>query len=311
MNESIRNLVDRPSSRADITSTGRAERFPIVPREKLDFHLDDDIPRFWMDGDPFKTRFFDAMSTVFPVGERFFIASVREFREGISDPELLQQVRDFTRQEAQHSMVHLRYNERLKAQGVEIDGITRRLEESMFVEAPKHLNPTQRLAITSALEHFTAMMCTSLFERRELIEHADARIRAVWAWHAIEEVEHKAVAFDVLTRVAGASYGLRIWKMAQATLFFPLTIAAIMNHMLKVDGFGFFQRCAMWMRGLGWFFGRRGLVPPMLPHYFAYYRRGFHPWQMEEMKSYGVWQRAYGETGDPVVAANALLAAGR
>jgi len=87
---------------------------PIVPREHLDFGLDGDIPKYWMGNDPFKTRFFDAMSTLFPMGEKFFITSVREFRDQVTSPQLQQEVKDFTRQEAQHSLVHRQYNERLK-----------------------------------------------------------------------------------------------------------------------------------------------------------------------------------------------------
>ena len=58
---------------------------PIVPREKLDFGLDGDIPKYWLDNDPFKTRFFDALSTLFPVGEKFFITCVRDFKDRIND----------------------------------------------------------------------------------------------------------------------------------------------------------------------------------------------------------------------------------
>ena len=75
----------------------------IVPREKLDFGLDGDIPKYWFDGNPFKTRFFDALSTLFPEGEKFFIVCVRDFSEGITDPQLAQEVRDFTRQEGEIS----------------------------------------------------------------------------------------------------------------------------------------------------------------------------------------------------------------
>ena len=76
----------------------------IVPREKLDFGLDGDIPKHWFGGDPFKSRFFDAMSTIFPEGERYFISCVRDYRDQVSDPKLLQDIKDFMRQEGQHGL---------------------------------------------------------------------------------------------------------------------------------------------------------------------------------------------------------------
>lgn len=137
------------------------QHVPIVPREKLDFGLDDaDIPRYWMDNDPFKTRFFDAMSTLFPQGEKFFITSVREFKDDITDPQLQQEVRDFTRQEAQHSMIHRQFNDQLAAQGVDIDYINHELEKHFFERMPRFTSRYQRLSATAALEHLTAMMCT-------------------------------------------------------------------------------------------------------------------------------------------------------
>jgi hypothetical protein len=282
----------------------------IVPREQLDFQLDGDIPKYWMGGDPFKTRFFDAMSTLFPVGEKFFITSVREFRDQVTDPKLLQEVKDFTRQEAQHSMVHRQYNDRLKAQGVDIDAITARLEEELMVEASKMLSPVQRLSVTAALEHLTAMMCTCFFERRDLLEASDPRVRAMYAWHAIEEVEHKAVAFDVLTKVAKAGYFQRNLSMFLVTFGFPLTVAGILNHMLQVDGFSRWQRIKLWARGLWWFYKPGGLFLPTLGYYAAYYKPGFHPWKVKEMPSYGTWLATFQRTGDPIAAGNALHAAG-
>ena len=57
----------------------------IVPREQLSFGFDQDIPKYWFGGDPFKTRLFDAMSLIFPPGERFFMTCVRDFRDQITD----------------------------------------------------------------------------------------------------------------------------------------------------------------------------------------------------------------------------------
>lgn len=283
----------------------------IVARENLDFDLDNpDIPKYWMGGDAFKTRFFDAMSTLFPQGERFFITSVREFRDQITDPTLLQEVKDFTRQEAQHSMVHRQYNERLKRQGVDIDAITQQLEDDLFTEAQRLLSPTQRLGVTAALEHLTSMMCTCFFERRELLEASDPRVRAMYAWHAIEEVEHKAVAFDVLERVAKAGWWRRNVPMFLVTFGFPFTVAGIMNTMFKVDGFSFWQRMGLWTRGLWWFYKPGGLFMPTLGYYFAYYKPGFHPWKLKEMPSYGTWLKTFNDTKNPIAAGNALHAAG-
>jgi predicted metal-dependent hydrolase len=236
---------------------------------------------------------------------------VREFRDQITDPKLLQEVKDFTRQEAQHSMVHRQYNDRLKAQGVDIDGITRDLEQDLTVEAAKMLTPVQRLAVTAALEHLTSMMCTCFFERRDLLESSDPRVRAMYAWHAIEEVEHKAVAFDVLTKVAKAGYLRRNIPMFLVTFGFPFTVARILNHMLEVDGFSRWQRAKLWAQGLWWFYKPGGLFMPTLGYYASYYKPGFHPWKVKEMPSYGTWLSTFERTGDPIAAGNALHAAGQ
>jgi predicted metal-dependent hydrolase len=284
---------------------------PIVPREHLNFGLDGDIPKYWMGGDPFKTRFFDAMSTLFPIGEKFFITSVREFSKKVTDPTLQQEVKDFIRQEAQHTLVHRQYNERLKAQGVDIDGISKRLEDQLIINAPKVSSASQRLAATAALEHLTSMMCTCFFERRELLEASDPRVRAMYAWHAIEEVEHKAVAFDVLTKVAKAGYLQRNLSMLMVTFGFPFTVARILDHMLQVDGFNVWQRAKLWAKGLWWFYKPGGLFIPTIGYYLAYYKPGFHPWKVREMPSYGTWLKTFERTGDPIAAGNALHAAGQ
>jgi predicted metal-dependent hydrolase len=288
-----------------------SEHAAIVPREHLDFGLDGDIPKYWMGGDPFKTRFFDAMSTLFPIGEKFFITSVREFRDQIHDPKLQQEVKDFIRQEAQHTLVHRQYNERLKAQGIGIDAINKRLEDSLIIDAPKVTTPTQRLAATAALEHLTSMMCTCFFERKELLQASDPRVRAMYAWHAIEEVEHKAVAFDVLTKVAKAGYFKRNISMLMVTFGFPFTVARILDHMLQTDGFNIWQRMGLWAKGLWWFYKPGGLFIPTIGYYLAYYKPGFHPWKVREMPSYGTWLQTFERTGDPIAAGNALHAAGQ
>ncbi|MBM4204256.1 MAG: metal-dependent hydrolase [Gammaproteobacteria bacterium] len=45
-------------------------------------------PKYWFGGLPFETHFFNALSTTFPEGERFFIQSVRIHSGTIGDPGL-------------------------------------------------------------------------------------------------------------------------------------------------------------------------------------------------------------------------------
>ncbi|MBL6750708.1 MAG: metal-dependent hydrolase [Nevskia sp.] len=282
----------------------------IVPRQDLDFGLGGDIPKYWFGGDPFKTRFFDALSTLFPEGEKFFIACVRDYRDRISDPELQQQVRDFTRQEGQHGMVHTRFNDRLRQQGIDVDRILKFQVDLMFGFFRKHFPRAFTLAQTAAAEHMTAIMAHGFFARRETLETADPRIRAMYAWHAIEEIEHKAVAFDVLQKVAGAGYFTRILAMLQVSWSFPLHVFMIMRHMFKVDGFSLRQRAGLWLRGLWWLYKPGGLYAPVIGHYLAYFKPGYHPWEAGQMGSYQRWRETYDATGDPIAAGNALHAYG-
>jgi predicted metal-dependent hydrolase len=279
---------------------------PIVPREKLDFDLDGDIPRHWLDNNPFKTRFFDAMSTLFPVGERFFITCVRDFKDRIDDPKLLQDIKDFTRQEGQHGMLHTRYNDRLQAQGIAVDVILKGQERRLFGLIRKYCSREFTLGITTAAEHITAIMADAFVERPEIFDGADDRMRALYVWHAMEEMEHKGVAYDVLTDVAKAGYGTRVGSMLLVTLLFPYHVFRIMRHMLEVDGFSRWERTKIWAKGLWWLYKPGGVFTPVLAKYFSYVKPGFHPWQDPVVPSYEPWVRLLKETGDPIIAGNRL-----
>lgn len=279
---------------------------PIVPRDNLNFRLDQDIPRFWLDGDPFKTRFFDALSTLFPVGERFFITCVRDFKDRVTDHQLLADIRDFTRQEGQHSMLHTQYNNRLKAQGVNVDAILSGQEKRLFKIMRGHTSREFTLGLTAASEHITAIMADAFVERPEVFRGADERIRALYVWHAMEEMEHKAVAFDVLQTVAMGSYGNRLRSMLLVTLLFPFHVFRIMRHMLQIDGFSCWERLAIWLKGLWWLYKPGGVFMPMMRKYFSYLRPGFHPWDTPVVHSYRPWLQFLREKDDPIAASNAL-----
>ena len=284
---------------------------PIVPREHLDFGLDGDIPRHWFGGDPFKTRFFDAMSTLFPEGERYFITCVRDFCGQVTNPEHHRAIKDFTRQEAQHRAVHQAFNRRLAEQGIKVDRILENQRHFLFDVTRQRLSRAQTLAITAASEHLTAVMAQGWFERRDLFAGADVRVRAMYVWHAVEEVEHKGVAFDVMQQVARVGYARRVLAMLQISINFPLFVFQIMNHMFKVDGFKRGQRLKLWTQGLWWLYGPGGMMANIIGPYLAWFKPDFHPWDSGTLPSFKLWADTLERTGDVIAASEALPIPGR
>lgn len=265
------------------------------------------VPKYWFGGDAFKTRFFDAMSLVFPEGERFFIACVRDFREQIQDPQLQAQVKEFIYQEGQHGMVHTAFNDHIASQGIAVDHIVAEQHRIMFGIFRKRLSRGYTLGQTAAAEHLTALMAHGFFGTG-LFADADPQVRAMYAWHAVEEIEHKAVAYDVMQKVAKVGYFTRILSMLQVSITFPLHVFLIMRHMFKVDGVQ--NRTRVWLKGLWWLYGPGGVYPRLMPHYLRYFKPGFHPWQHGEMVEYETWRQVYESSGrNAIVAADAVMAA--
>ncbi len=282
---------------------------PIVPRERLDFHLGDaDIPKYWFGGDAYKTRLFDALSLIFPPGEKFFMTCVRDYRDQITDPKLLDEIKGFNRQEAQHSMVHNQYNDRLRTQGIDVDRLMGWLEDLLFNKYRNKRSRAYTLAITCGLEHFTSIGAHSLFDKRDVLKEADPRVRAMYAWHAIEEVEHKGVAYDVMIDYAKVGNFTRILAMLETSLIFPIVIHHFCDELLKADGFSWWERRKMHVKGFWWAFKPGGLVAPMIKAYFPYYRMDFHPWQETDQPGYDEWLAGFNKNRDPIEASEHMRA---
>ena len=279
----------------------------IRPRQ-LDFDLPNPLPRHWHGGDAFKTHMFNAMSVLFPDGERFFIESVRLFRDQIEDPVLKEQIRGFIGQEGHHSHEHLAYNQRLRELGYDIDYLERGLKRRLaFVK--KHLPHDAQLASTCAVEHFTAIMADALLKDPQWLAGADPKMARLWRWHALEETEHKAVAFDVMQKVAKVWYPRRVLALVETTLAFNFNVLSFTNAMLRRDGFSRWQRVKLFAKGLGWVYGPGGMFMGCWRAYWRYYKPGFHPWQEPPTPVYALWLDTFNRTGDPVEAGRVVYAA--
>lgn len=187
---------------------------PSIKPRRMDFPFDDSIPRHWFGGNPIATHAANGLNLLFPAGERFFIRSVRHYLDRIDDPELAAQVRGFFGQEGRHAHEHERQFRLLEAQGYRIRPFLERYEAfSAWVE--RVCPPAVNLAVTAALEHFTATMAERALTEVPF-ENAHPVMRDLLLWHAAEEIEHKAVAFEVLEKVC-PSYAVRLVGLALGT----------------------------------------------------------------------------------------------
>ncbi len=177
----------------------------------------DGVSRHWFADNVISTQLVNAINVFFPTGEMFFVKAVRHFEKRIDgDPELRRQVRAFYAQEGRHANAHERWFEEMRAQGYDFEKILHFVEHLLHERSQIQDSPEMRLSITAALEHYTAIMGELVFVD-PYFQRIHPKMRDLLAWHAAEEIEHKAVAFDVLKRV-NPSYRLRMTGFAVATI---------------------------------------------------------------------------------------------
>ena len=228
------------------------ENVPITKRNpQLD--LADALKCDWMNDHQFATAWFNAMSITFPMGEQFFINSVRHYRDRITDPKLKQEMKDFYSQEAVHLREHQRYNELLCAQrGYDLETLEKPLRRRM-AWVKKNVPAREQLAGTVAVEHLTAVLAERALGEADLFKGAHPAMAKLWKWHAVEEMEHKAVAFDVY-RAIGGTEKMRRAAMRRSTFFLTWDILHGVRHILRRDGVLWSPK--VWASGFVFLFGK-------------------------------------------------------
>ena len=261
-------------------SKQKTEKRNTVQPTRRDIHFKLPAERIsdWHPGGPHVAHLVNTLSLFFPVGERFFIESVRNYRDRITDPELKKAVTAFIGQEAMHGREHDEYNKAL------FDAVPATVGMERFVAnllgwAQKNLPKSTQLSATIALEHFTAILADGILKDPRTLEDADPAFAALLRWHALEETEHKAVAFDVwraVTRRGPREYLGRTSGQVFATLIlwsitfpFHLRILAAQGKLTDMKGWRLFARH---------YFGEIGLLRKLVGPWFDYFRPDFHPW---------------------------------
>jgi len=168
-----------------------------------------ELPQHWNDNSPFKTHFLNALSVTFPDGERFFIDSIKAFKDRIDNTEQLAEIQEFIKQENWHRHLHIQYNEWLERNGLPAKEIETEMG-NFWNSLHKRFRPETCLAVTICVEHITAVNAELFLSYRTTLKRMHPHFEQVWRWHGIEEIEHKAIAMDVYNAINVSTWRRRL-----------------------------------------------------------------------------------------------------
>jgi len=170
------------------------------------------LPLRWIPGEDFASHMLNVLHILLPEGERWFVTVFSEALPLIDDDQLREDVLGFIGQEGMHAAAHQAVQDYFAEQGLDtaeyvadIQHLFRRLLGDRHLEGRKREEwLVERLALVAAVEHVTAFLGNWILNSPGLdIAGADARMLDLLRWHGAEEVEHRAVAFDVYDHVDG------------------------------------------------------------------------------------------------------------
>lgn len=269
-----------------IASASRMPEGMNLEVRNIKFELSEQLSKDWLDNDPFKTAFFNALSMTFPAGERFFIDSVRYYQDKVKDPKLKKEMSGFFGQEGMHTREHSTYNKVLcDIRGYSQEKMEGRTEKMVRLGKEK-MPPIAQLAATCGVEHLTAILADKIL-KGWMLSDVDPQIRSLWEWHSAEELEHKSVAFDVYIDIGG-NYKARKLTLRVFTVNFLFGLLANTAYMLRKD-----KQLWKWSTlksGFKFLFAKDGVLREFRADYLAYFDPDFHPWDDDNRHLLESWQ---------------------
>ena len=255
----------------------RLVRFDYQDIESAQFHSENTvIAAYWV-----------GLSATFPLGEAEFVKSVKLFEDQVSDEKLKAEIANFAAQESHHALQHKKLNKYFDSQGYNTAQVERTMTEKLDERALKWSNK-KRLMRTVSAEHFTAVMAHHALSSSQAMESMPDSLRDLFVWHAIEEIEHKSVAFDVYQHCVGDMGALRRHYLHFAFIEFPFQMMLITRYLLKEIGHktSWKDRRGMWR----YLFGKGGIYSSCKHLYLMFLKKGFHPWQHDDSALVEEWK---------------------
>ena len=252
----------------------------ITPRDRR-FGRDVATRRLWHGGRVEATAIYNALSSTFPIGEAYFVESVRAFREG-TPPKLAEEIKGFTTQEVIHSREHDAFNKRATDAGYDLSKLYARVEKRL--EITRQRAPIVNVIATAALEHFTAILAHELLANPKHLEGADPGAAELWRWHSCEEIEHKGVAYDTWLFATRDWPRWKRWKV-KARIMLYVTRNFVVDRtegsleLMRQDGV---TGLKAWSLLLWYLWVRPGMFRKIARAWLTFFLPGFHPWNVDD-----------------------------
>ena len=261
----------------------------IKPR-RMQFNTDDmNMAQFSIENNSLISTFFYTLSGMFPDGERFFIHTVRHYQKTINDPKMIADIRGFIGQEAHHGRCHEDLNDEIEKLGIPIKMVSNNMASR--IEMLKHrFGPARQLALTVAMEHFTASLAEFILENPEVLDQAPEAFRQMMLWHSVEEIEHKAVAFDVFRlQVDDEWMRRRVMVIAMVSLFSRIAFFQV-RMLWKTKHLPSWQE---WRGAFQFFWGKKGILRANTNGMKKFFQRGFHPNDIDQSSLIEGWEERF------------------
>jgi predicted metal-dependent hydrolase len=262
------------------TTLPTPKNLTITPRDRR-FGRETPVPRLWHGGRFEATAIYNALSTTFPVGEAYFVESVRAFAKG-TPPKLAEEIKGFTTQEVIHSREHAAFNRRATESGYDLSKLEQRVEERLAVARARA--PVANVAATMALEHFTAILAHQLLADPSHLDGAEPETAELWRWHACEEIEHKGVAYDTWLWATRDWSRWKRWKVKAKVMLYVTrnflvdrTTGAL--ELMRQDGV---TGPRAWRLLLWYLWVRPGMFRKIAGAWLKFFMPGFHPWNEDD-----------------------------
>jgi hypothetical protein len=252
----------------------------ITPRDRR-FGRESPPQRLWHGGSVEATAIYNALSSTFPIGEAYFVESVRAFRGG-TPPKLAEEIKAFTTQEVIHSREHDAFNRRAADAGYDLSKLEQRVKERL--EVARVRAPIANVAATMALEHFTAILAHQLLANPRHLEGAEPEAAELWRWHSCEEIEHKGVAYDTWLWATRDWPRWKRWKVKAKVMLYVTrnflvdrTVGSL--ELMRQDGV---TGINAWLRLLWYLWVRPGMFRKIAGAWLKFFLPGFHPWNEDD-----------------------------